>query len=34
MQDLITRHLVNSEMALSELPNNGVPRLVIWPESP
>jgi len=34
LQELITRHLVMSDDALSALPHDGVPRLVIWPESP
>lgn len=34
MQELVSRHLITSESALRELPNNNVPRLVIWPESP
>jgi apolipoprotein N-acyltransferase len=34
MQDLVTRHLVNSENALGELPPDDAPRLLIWPESP
>jgi apolipoprotein N-acyltransferase len=34
MQDLIRRHLLLSERALHELPNNAVARIVIWPESP
>jgi apolipoprotein N-acyltransferase len=33
-QDLVTRHLVNSESALNRLPHDDAPRLVIWPESP
>jgi apolipoprotein N-acyltransferase len=34
MQLLIDRHLSMSEAALKQLPNDGTPRLVIWPESP
>ena len=34
MQELVSRHLITSETALRELPNNNAPRLVIWPESP
>jgi len=34
MQELISRHLIMSEGALRQLPNNTVPRIVIWPESP
>ena len=34
IQDLTSRHLVNSESALNELPRDDAPRLVIWPESP
>jgi apolipoprotein N-acyltransferase len=34
MQLLIDRHLSMSETALKQLPNDGTPRLVIWPESP
>ncbi|MGH9971080.1 MAG: apolipoprotein N-acyltransferase [Pyrinomonadaceae bacterium] len=33
-QTLIERHLAMSENALRQLPNDGTPRLVIWPESP
>ncbi len=34
IQALIDRHLSMSEGALSQLPTNGTPRLLIWPESP
>ena len=34
LQELTKRHVVMSESALALLPNDGVPRLVIWPESP
>lgn len=34
MRLLATRHFQLSEAALSKLPNDGRPRLVIWPESP
>lgn len=34
MQELTRRHLVMTESALAQLPDDGVPRLVIWPESP
>jgi len=34
MRKLTTRHLEMSESALRQLPNDGKPRLVIWPESP
>ena len=34
MRMLATRHFELSEAALSKLPNDGRPRLVIWPESP
>ncbi|MCM3904160.1 MAG: apolipoprotein N-acyltransferase [Pyrinomonadaceae bacterium] len=34
MQLLIDRHVSMSETALKQLPNDGTPRLVIWPESP
>jgi apolipoprotein N-acyltransferase len=34
MKALIDRHLSMSEAALQQLPNDGTPRLVIWPESP
>ncbi len=34
MQFLIDRHVSMSEAALKQLPNDGTPRLVIWPESP
>lgn len=34
MQTLIERHLAMSETAVRQLPNDGTPRLVIWPESP
>jgi apolipoprotein N-acyltransferase len=34
MQALIDRHVSMSEAALEQLPNDGTPRLVIWPESP
>jgi len=34
MQMLSTRHFEMSEFALRQLPNDGKPRLVIWPESP
>jgi apolipoprotein N-acyltransferase len=34
MQVLINRHVSMSEAALKQLPNDGTPRLVIWPESP
>jgi apolipoprotein N-acyltransferase len=34
IQLLIDRHLLMSEAALKQLPNDGTPRLVIWPESP
>lgn len=34
MQELVTRHLLMTKGALAELKNDGVPRLVIWPESP
>lgn len=34
MKVLIDRHVSMSEAALQQLPNDGTPRLVIWPESP
>lgn len=34
MKRLTARHFEMSETALQQLPNNGRPRLVIWPESP
>jgi len=34
MQVLIGRHVSMSETALKHLPNDGTPRLVVWPESP
>ena len=34
IQELTRRHIEMSESALSQLPDDGVPRLVIWPESP
>jgi len=34
MRRLTTRHFEMSESALRQLPNDGKPRLVIWPESP
>jgi apolipoprotein N-acyltransferase len=34
MKQLTARHFEMSESALSQLPNDGKPRLVIWPESP
>jgi apolipoprotein N-acyltransferase len=34
MRKLTTRHFEMSESALRELPRDGKPRLVIWPESP
>ncbi|MEP6636908.1 MAG: apolipoprotein N-acyltransferase [Acidobacteriota bacterium] len=34
MQELIKRHLSLTEGALKQLPQDGKPRLVIWPESP
>jgi apolipoprotein N-acyltransferase len=34
MKVLIDRHVSMSETALKQLPNDGTPRLVIWPESP
>ncbi|MDQ3173892.1 MAG: apolipoprotein N-acyltransferase [Acidobacteriota bacterium] len=34
MRVLIDRHMSMSEAALKQLPNDGRPRLVIWPESP
>ena len=34
MQLLIDRHVSMSEAALKQLPDDGTPRLVIWPESP
>jgi len=34
MRKLTTRHLEMSESALRQLPDDGKPRLVIWPESP
>ncbi|MBA3515501.1 MAG: apolipoprotein N-acyltransferase [Pyrinomonadaceae bacterium] len=34
MQVLIERHVTMSEEALKQFPNDGTPRLVIWPESP
>ena len=34
MQDLLNRHVSMSEEALSHLPKDQKPRLVIWPESP
>ncbi|MBA2524785.1 MAG: apolipoprotein N-acyltransferase [Pyrinomonadaceae bacterium] len=34
IQVLIDRHVSMSETALHQLPNDGTPRLVIWPESP
>jgi len=34
MGELTRRHIEMSETALSHLPNDGLPRLVIWPESP
>ena len=34
IQELLERHLSMSTEALKQLPNDNVPRLVIWPESP
>jgi apolipoprotein N-acyltransferase len=34
MRQLTARHFEMSESALRQLPNDGKPRLVIWPESP
>lgn len=34
MQKLTARHFEMSEAALRSLPNDGKPRLVVWPESP
>lgn len=34
LRELTTRHFEMSETALRELPDDGKPRLVIWPESP
>ncbi|MGH9880615.1 MAG: apolipoprotein N-acyltransferase, partial [Pyrinomonadaceae bacterium] len=34
MRELTTRHINMSKSALRQLPNDGLPRLVIWPESP
>jgi apolipoprotein N-acyltransferase len=34
MRKLTARHFEMSESALQQLPDNGKPRLVIWPESP
>jgi apolipoprotein N-acyltransferase len=34
LADLLNRHLVESNKALTSLNNDGVPRLVVWPESP
>ncbi len=34
MKQLNARHFEMSELALRQLPDNGRPRLVIWPESP
>ena len=34
MQQLTARHFEMSESALRQLPDNGKPRLLIWPESP
>jgi apolipoprotein N-acyltransferase len=34
MQQLTARHFEMSESVLQQLPNDGKPRLVIWPESP
>ncbi|MDQ3667838.1 MAG: apolipoprotein N-acyltransferase [Acidobacteriota bacterium] len=34
MQVLIDRHVSISETALQQIPNDGTPRIVIWPESP
>ncbi|MEP6568270.1 MAG: apolipoprotein N-acyltransferase [Acidobacteriota bacterium] len=34
LQQLTARHLSMSESALQQLPDDGKPRLVIWPESP
>ena len=34
MNALIDRHVSMSQAALKQLPNDGTPRLVIWPESP
>ncbi len=34
MQVLIERHVSMSETVLKQLPNDGTPRLAIWPESP
>lgn len=34
MQQLINRHVSLTEEALKKLPQNGKPRLVVWPESP
>jgi apolipoprotein N-acyltransferase len=33
-KDLLERHITLSQRGLATLPNDGVPRLVIWPESP
>jgi len=34
LKDLLDRHLILSKQGLDHLPNDRVPRLVIWPESP
>jgi apolipoprotein N-acyltransferase len=34
MKELLDRHLALSVKALNSLPANGIPRLVVWPESP
>jgi apolipoprotein N-acyltransferase len=34
IQVLMDRHVSMSETALKQIPNDGTPRLVIWPESP
>ncbi|MFN2512551.1 MAG: apolipoprotein N-acyltransferase [Pyrinomonadaceae bacterium] len=34
VQTLLQRHVSMSETALKQLPNDGTPRLIIWPESP
>src|SRR6185369_10632208 len=34
LKDLLDRHFILSKEGLDRLPNDGVPRLVIWPESP
>jgi len=34
LKDLLNRHLILSKQGLDALPNDGITRLVIWPESP